>query len=215
MAYNIGANNHSPLRYFRPVGSPMFGHATNKQLALALFILLSALPFLPASVLAQDIVGEESRRAESVTGPYTVATDVQMLPSLQSAQFFIRVSETATETPADDVTVTILTTWSGGDETGENIALSPNVPGLYAATLTFEPGRWETTLLIEPPGGGSYGADGFVFEIPEPSRNLEAGFVFLGVSVVLLAGAGYLVWRARQAQKARNARNAGSGETAI
>ena len=190
----------------------MSGYAIKKLLALALLPLLTAALFWPPSVAAQDIVGEGTRRAESVTGPYTVVVDAQMLPSLQSAQFFIRVTETATAAPADDVTVTILTTWSGGDETGENVALSPNVPGFYAATLTFDPGRWETVVLIEPPGGGSYGADGFVFEIPEPSNNLEAGFVFLGVSVVLMAGAGYLVWRIRQAQRARNA---GSEETAI
>ena len=191
----------------------MPAHAPKKPLALALLSLLIAFfcLFFPPSVPAQDIVDEGTRRAATVTGPYTVVADAQMLPSLQSAQFFIRVSETATGTPTDDVLVTILTTWSGGDETGENIALSPNVPGLYTATLTFEPGRWETTLLIEPPGGGTYGADGFVFEIPEPSRNLEAGFVFLGVSVVLIIGAGYLVWRIRQAQKAREA---GSEETA-
>ena len=212
MAYNIGANDHSPLRNFRPVRPKMPGHATKKLLALALLLPLTAFFFwfLPPSVPAQDIVDEGTRRAETVTGPYTVVADAQMLPSLQSAQFFIRVSETAAGTPADDVSVTILTTWSGGDETGENIALSPNVPGLYTATLTFEPGRWETTLLIEPPGGGSYGADGFGFEIPEPSGNLEAGFVFLGVSVVLIAGAGYLVWRIRQAQKARDARSEGT-----
>ena len=177
----------------------------------ALLALLVALFLLPAAS-AQDIADAGTRRAESVTGPYTVVADAQMLPSLQSAQFFIRVSETATGVPVDDVTVTILTTWSGGDETGANIALSPNVPGLYAATLTFDPGIWETTLLIEPPGGGSYGADGFVFEIPRPSNNLEAGFVFLGVSVALLAGAGYVVWRIRQAQRARSV---SSEETAI
>ena len=190
----------------------MPGHVAKKLLALMLLPLLTASWFFPQLVAAQDIVGEGTRRAESLAGPYTVVVDAQMLPSLQSTQFFIRVTETDTGAPADDVTVTILTTWSGGDETGENVALSPNVPGFYAATLTFEPGRWETTVLIEPPGGGSYGADGFVFEIPEPSRNLEAGFVFLGVSVVLIAGAGYLVWRVRQAQRARNA---GSEEAEI
>ena len=130
----------------------------------------------------------------------------QTLPSLQSVQFFIRVRETATETPADDLTVTVLTTWSGSAETGENIALSPNVPGLYTATLKFDPGRWETTLLVEPPGGGSYGADGFVFDVPQPTSNAAAGYVFLGVAVVLLAGAGYLVWRIRKTQRERAAR---------
>ena len=176
--------------------------------ALVAFIGVTA----NSPALAQDIVGQESRRAESVTGPYTVVVEAQSLPSLQSVQFFIRVSETATEHPADDVTVTILTTWSGGDETGENIALSPNIPGLYVATLTFDPGRWETTLLVEPPDGGSYGADGFVFMVPEPSSNLEAGLVFLGVSVILIGGAGYLVWRIRQTQRERNA---ASGENTV
>ena len=172
---------------------------------------LGVATLLPEAVAGQDIVGQESFRTESTAGPYTVNVDAQSLPSLQSVQFFIRVHETASGAPADDVTVTVLTTWSGGDETGENIALSPNVPGLYTATLRFEPGRWETTLLVEPPDGGSYGADGFVLDVPEPSRNLEAGFVFLGVSVVLIAGAGYLVWRIRRTQRERDA---ASGEPA-
>ena len=154
-------------------------------------------------VRAQDIVGQDSRRTESVVGPYTVVVDAQTLPSLQSVQFFIRVSETGTGAPAQDLTVSVLTTWSGSDETGENIALSPNVPGLYTATLQFEPGRWETTILLEPPAGGTYGADGFVFDVPTPTSDSAAGFVFIGVAVILIAGAGYLTWRIRRNQKAR------------
>ena len=152
----------------------------------------------------QDIVGQDSRRSESVAGPYTVVVDAQSLPSLQSVQFFIRVTETSTAAPAEDLTVTILTTWSGSDDTGENIALSPNVPGLYTATLKFDPGIWETTVLIEPPTGGSHGADGLVFDVPQPTADSAAGFVFIGVALVLIAGAGYLTWRIRQNQKARD-----------
>ncbi len=154
---------------------------------------------------SQDIVGQDSRRSESVTGPYTVVVDAQTLPSLQSVQFFIRITETATGTPAEDLTVSVLTTWSESDETGENIALSPNVAGLYTATLQFDPGRWETTILIEPPSGGSYGADGFVFDVPTPTTDPTAGLVFIGVAVILIVGAGYLTWRVRQNQKARAA----------
>lgn len=172
--------------------------------ALALFILLAGVIW-PTAAGAQDIIGPETRRAETVSGPYTVIADAQPLPSLQSAQFFIQVYDTASGAPVDDVRVTILTIWSGGDQTGENIALSPKVPGLYTATLKFKPGRWETTLLIEPPDGGSYGADGFVFAVPEPSSNIGAGFVFLGVAVVLAAGAAYLVWQARQNTRRRQA----------
>ena len=158
--------------------------------------------FVPGAS-AQDIVGQDSRRTESAAGPYTVVVDAQTLPSLQSVQFFIRVTETSTAAPAGDLTVTILTTWSGSDDTGENIALSPNVPGLYTATLQFDPGRWETTILIEPPEGGSHGADGFVFDVPQPTSDSAAGFVFMGVAVVLIAGAVYLTWRVRRNQKDR------------
>ena len=181
------------------------------KIILLMLLMVGAAMVLPGTVVGQDIVGQGSRHSTSAAGPYTVAIEAKSLPSLQSVQFIIQVNETDSGAPAEDVTVTILTTWSGGDETGENIALSPNVPGLYTATLKFDPGRWETTVLIEPPDGGSYGVDGFVFEVPEPTNNLEAGFVFLGVSLILLAGAGYLVWRVRRTQRERNAAR---GETA-
>ncbi len=168
-----------------------------------LAIVLAAWLGLTPTTWGQDIVGQDSRRVETNTGPYTAVVDTQTLPSLQSVQFFITISETSTGAPAEDLTVSVLTTWSESDETGDNIALSPNVPGLYTATLQFDPGRWETTILIEPPTGGSYGADGFVFDVPTPNSDSAAGFVFIGVAVVLIAGAGYLTWRIRQNQKAR------------
>ena len=158
---------------------------------------------LAPAAWGQDIVGQDSRRIETDTGPYKVVVDAQTLPSLQSVQFFIRITEASTGAPAEDLTVWVLTTWSESDDAGENIALSPNVPGLYTATLQFDPGRWETTILIEPPTGGSYGADGFVFDVPIPTTDTAAGFVFLGVAVILVAGAVYLTWRIRQNQKAR------------
>ena len=173
------------------------------SLAMILSAAVGLLIAIPPATWGQDIVGQDSRRSESVSGPYTVVVDAQTLPSLQSVQFFIRVTETVTAAPAEDLTVSILTTWSGSDDTGENIALSPNVAGLYTATLQFEPGRWETTILIEPPSGGSYGADAFVFDVPNPTSDSAAGFVFMGVAIILIAGAGYLTWRVRRNQKAR------------
>lgn len=175
-----------------------------KSPALILAVAIGLPWALAPAAWGQDIVGQDSRRAESVAGPYTVVVDAQTLPSLQSVQFFIRIAETSTAAPAEDLTVTVLTTWSGSGDTGENIALSPNVPGLYTATLKFDPGRWETTILIEPPSGGSYGADGFVFDVPEPTSDSAAGFVFIGVAVILMVGAGYLTWRVRRNQRARD-----------
>lgn len=178
---------------------------------LSLLMVMGLCVGIHGAASGQDIVGQDSRRSESIAGPYTVVVDAQTLPSLQSVQFFIRVTETSAGNPAEDLTVTILTTWSGTDETGENLALSPNVAGLYTATLQFDPGRWETTILLEPQDGGSYGADGFVFDVAEPTNDSAAGFVFLGVAAVLVGGAIYLTWRVRQNQKARAAAR---GETA-
>ena len=172
--------------------------------AWILAVLLTVWLGLAPAAWGQDIMGQDSRRAESVAGPYSVVVDAQTLPSLQSVQFFIRITETSTAAPAEDLTVTVLTTWSESEDTGENIALSPNVPGLYTATLKFDPGRWETTILIEPPSGGSYGADGFTFNVPEPTSDAAAGFVFIGVAVILIVGAGYLTWRIRRNQRARD-----------
>ena len=189
-----------PMTLIRSLTSPV----------LTLAVVMALWSGFAYTAEGQDIVGQDSRRNETVTGPYTVVVDTQTLPSLQSVQFFIRITETATGAHAQDLTVWVLTTWSGSDEAGENIALSPNVPGLYTATLQFDPGRWETTILIEPPSGGSYGADGFVFDVPTPTTDSEAGFVFIGVAVILMVGAGYLTWRVRQNHKARAARGDGS-----
>ena len=168
-------------------------------------LTLVAVLWLVAGVAsAQDIIGPETRTAETVTGPYTVIADAQPLPSLQAATIIVRVTETATGRQADDVKVTVYTSHSGSDKTGWAHAISPNSPGLYTATVELKiPGTWDTSLEIEAPDGTPYPAQGFVFEVVPPTTNAEAGFVFIGVAVVLAAGAGYLIWRIRRIQRQR------------
>lgn len=175
-------------------------------MGLTLLLWLVVLAGLPVAVGAQDIIGPESRHRQAVAGPYDVVAEAQPLPSLQAAHFIVSVTDTASGSPAADLRVTILTSRSGSEETGWAHAISPNTPGIYSATVELKtPGTWETTLLIEPADGGSYGVDGFTFTVIAPSANPEAGLVFIGVAVVLLAGAAYLVWRARRTQRARAA----------
>ena len=64
-------------------------------------------------------------------------------------------------------------------------------------------GIWETTLLIEQPGGGEYGVGSFTFEVATPTAERSAGFVFLGVALVLMLGASYLVLQVRRNQRRR------------
>ena len=160
----------------------------------------------PAVAEAQDISGLDTQRTKDITGPYVVEAEARPLPSLQAAHLIIRVTDAKSGAPVDDVRVKVLTSLQGTEHSGWAHAISPNTPGVYSATIEIkEPGIWETTLLIEPRDGGSYGLDGFTFEVVAPSQDRAAGFVFLGVAVVLAAGAGYLVWQIRRNQRQRAA----------
>lgn len=173
-------------------------------LPLTVIALQAILWLAPMVVSAQDIIGPKTRMVETVTGPYTVIAEAKPLPSLQAANIIVRVAETASGRKAEDVKVTVYTSHSGSDETGWAHAISPNVPGVYSATVELKtPGVWDTTVEVEAPDGTPYPAQGFVFEVTVPTTNPEAGYVFIGVAVILLAGAGYLVWRIRRNQRAR------------
>ncbi len=173
---------------------------------LVVLIGFSVVPATP--VAAQDIIGPETKRVTTETGPYTVVAEAKALPSLQAATIIANVTDTDTGNPVEDVRVTVLTSLSGSDETGWAHAISPNAPGVYSATVELKtPGIWDTSLLIEAPDDAQYPAQGFVFEVIPPSTNTEAGYVFIGVALVLAAGAAYLVWRIRRNQRQRAQRS--------
>ena len=169
--------------------------------------LIAILVGLPSAVLAQDIIGPETRRTEAQAGPYVVDVEAKPLPSLQSVQFIIQVRDAAAGTPVPDAKVTVHTSRQSSDESGYAHA-SPVSPGVYFATVKMDtPGVWDTVLDIEEPGGESYPVDGFEFNVIPPASNAEAGYVFIGVAVILTAGAGYLVWRIRRNQRQRAKRS--------
>ena len=170
---------------------------------LTLFILLT-LAAWPALVHAQDIIGASTQYTSGAAGPYTVEGEARLLPSRQAAIHIVKVSDAAKGLPVDDARVQVLMSLRGSDKAGWAHAISPNVPGLYSATVELaEPGIWETTLLIEPPEGGQYGVGSFTFEVAAPTAERSAGFVFLGVAVVLILGASYLVLQIRRNQRLR------------
>ena len=170
-------------------------------------IVIPAIPGGLPPAEAQDIIGATTQYTSGAAGPYTVEGEARLLPSRQAAIHIVRVSDAATGLPVADVRVQVLTSLQGSDHSGYAHAISPNVPGLYSATVELaEPGIWETTLLIEPPEGGEYGVGSFTFEVAVPTAERTAGFVFLGVAVVLAAGASYLVWQIRRNQRERAAR---------
>ena len=188
----------------------MFGKIAN-AVGLIFLALTGIGAVLPASAWAQDVIGPDTRRTEDQAGPYVVDVEAKPLPSLQSVQFIVQVRDAASGTPVPDAKVTVHTSRQSSDEAGYAHA-SPVGSGVYFATVKMDtPGVWDTVLDIEEPGGESYPVDGFEFNVIAPAGNPEAGYVFIGVAVILTAGAGYLVWRIRRNQRQRAER---SGTTA-
>ena len=175
-------------------------------------VALLAVGLLPSPAWAQGIEGLETQSRQGRAGPYSVAADARELPSLQSVQFFIKVTDSA-GAPAEGMQVTVHTSRRGGDETGWAHAFSPNEPGLYQATVALEePGVWEMLVEVTQPDGVTFFMDGegFVFTSVAATTNAEAGYVFVGVAVILAAGAGYLVWRVRKNQRQRAEQSGGT-----
>ena len=184
----------------------LFGKIAN-AVGLTFLALLGIGMVLPVSAWAQDIIGPETRRTAAQAGPYTVDVEAKPLPSLQSVQFIVQVRDAASGTPVPDAKVTVHTSRQSSDEAGYAHA-SPVGSGVYFATVKMDnPGVWDTVLDIEEPSGESYPVDGFEFNVIAPAGNPEAGYVFIGVAVVLAAGAGYLVWRIRRNQRQRAERS--------
>ena len=180
------------------------GGLVQSGIAVLPLLILLTLAVWPALVQAQDIIGASTQHTSGVAGPYTVEGEARLLPSRQAAIHIVRVYDAATGLPVDDARVKVLMSLRGSDKAGWAHAISPNAPGLYSATVELaEPGIWETTLLIEPPEGGKYGVGSFTFEVATPTAERSAGFVFLGVALVLAAGASYLVWQIRRNQRRR------------
>ncbi len=175
-----------------------------KLTGIAMGALLACALALPNPAQGQDIIGPGTRQVETIAGPYTVVAEAKPLPSLQSANIIVQVTETASGRRVEDVRVTVFASLSGSDETGWAHAISPNAPGVYSATVDLKtPGIWDTSLEVQSPDGTPYPAEGFVFEVIAPTTNSEAGYVFIGVALALAAGAGYLVWRIRRNQQRR------------
>ena len=177
-----------------------------------LLVVLLAMGLVQSPAWAQGIDGLETQSRQGRAGPYSVAADARELPSLQSVQFFITVKDSA-GAPAEGLQVTVHTSRRGGEETGWAHAFSPNEPGLYQATVALEkPGVWEMLVEVTQPDGVTWFMDGegFVFTSVTATTNPEAGYVFIGVAVILAVGAGYLVWRIRRNQRQRAGQSGGT-----
>ena len=180
-------------------------------LFLALILLLLTPP-LTAPAAAQRAGSDPKLLINRVTaGGYdlAVAGEASNL-SLGSAQFSVTVRDAATGQPITDARVQIRTRHLLEGETGWATALSvPARPEEYRARMKLEyPGPWQVSVEVDGPQG-QVGTEVGSITVPEPRQYVVGTLVFAGVSVVLLFITGYLVWSIRQAQRRREAANAG------
>ena len=153
------------------------------------------------------------QRFRQIVGPYNIRVAlVQSGLSLGITLVAIYVVEEATGQPIPDARVLLRTRHEDGDSEGRATAHNtPQEPERYDAQMTLDaPGSWRITVEVASALGT------VAVEVPtltvEETRRISGGtFVFLGVFLVIIAGAAYLWWSTHRRRR-RSGPTAWSGE---
>ena len=87
---------------------------------------------------------------------------------------------------------------------------TPNSPTIYRANMKFEEaGNWVLHTRIDSPTAGETDFRAPIVVLPAPIEpGSGGGWVFLGIFIVLVGGAAYLIWSSGRARAARQAAGA-------
>ena len=143
------------------------------------------------------------QRFRQITGPYDIKVAiVQSGLSLGTTLIAIYVIEEATGQPVPDARVLLRTKHEDRDTEGRATAHNtPQEPERYDAQMTLDaPGSWLVTVEIASALGN------VALEVPplnvEETRKISGGtFVFVGIFLVIIAGAVYLWWSTQRRQR--------------
>ncbi len=109
--------------------------------------------------------------------------------------------------PVTDARVTVVAAPQNDvSEAFEVVAVNTPVdPTVYRANMKFEHAdNWTLSVHIASPTVGEASFQTPIVVLPPPiESDASGGWVFLGVFAALAAGAAYLIWSARRAQRAR------------
>ena len=136
------------------------------------------------------------QRFRQIVGPYDIKVAiVQSSLSLGTTLMAIYVVEEATGQPVPDARVLLRTKHEDRDSEGRATAHNtPQEPERYDAQITLDaPGSWRVTVEVASALGT------VALEVPplnvEETRKISGGtFVFIGIFLVIIAGAVYLWW---------------------
>lgn len=129
--------------------------------------------------------------------------------SLGTVDYIITLADPATAEPVGDAQVLIKGTPAEGGQGGQAIALNtPKSPGRYTARVQLDgPGVWKMSVEVSNPQGHvEIEAPSQV--VPTPRQSRAGGLVFFGAFAAIGLGVGYITWKVRRAQKAREASGA-------
>lgn len=155
-----------------------------------------------ATLRAQE---QQPMEIQQTAGPYEVGvlTERSNL-SVGRARFIITVHDAASKAPVPGAQILIRTKHQAEGTEGWSAAFGvPKFPGTYhAQTRLDSPGVWLVSIEIQGPLG-----DGTVLVAPmnvPDLRGYSAGsYVFIGLTLVLVGGAGYLWWSTARRNKQR------------
>lgn len=158
---------------------------------------------------------QQAREIQQTAGPYDIGvlTERSNL-SVGRARFIITVDDQATGEPVTGAKILIRIKHQADGTEGWAAAFSvPKFPGTYHAQARFDaPGFYLLSIVIE----GSLGEGTVLLEpmhVPDLRGYSSGSFVFVGLTLVLVAGAAYVWWSASRQKKRRESLASPPGES--
>ncbi len=175
-------------------------------IAVVLCLLLTALT--AAVVWAQSDEDFDPLFTRNV-GDFEIA--VRWLPPAPQVGFVniaVKPTVAASGEPVTDARVLLVVEEAVGEPVFEVVAVNnPDSPTIYRANMKFEEaGNWVLHIQVASATSGQADFRAPIVVLPPPIEpGLEGGWVFLGIFIVLVGGAIYLVISSRRARAAREA----------
>ncbi len=165
------------------------------------------LAIIPTVALAQDAADAFQPLFTRTVEPFEVAMGwTPAAPQVGFVNIGVAPAALGGE-PVTDARVTVVAApQNDASEAFEVVAVNTPVdPTVYRANMKFEHAdNWTLSVHIASPTAGEASFQTPIVVLPPPiESDASGGWVFLGVFAALAAGAAYLVWSARRAQRAR------------
>ena len=143
-------------------------------------------------------------RFQQIAGPYDIRVD--LIPSrlsLGTTVLAVYVWEASTCQPVPDAMVTLSTRHRDADEEKKvNANHIPEEPGRYHAQMTLDAaGDWQVTIVIVDDDLGTAAVEVPTLTVAEARVDIGGRFVFIAVSLIIIAGAAYLWWSTQRRRR--------------